>query len=639
MKPFRTLTAAALAFFVCGAAQARVDNFRLLDQHGASHELYYSRDANAVAIMIQGNGCAPAQSAWPGFRALRDAYESRGVEFLMLNSSLGDDRESVLAETKALGIDIPVLIDETQLIGESLDLEQTGEVLIIDPASWEIVYRGPLAAGAAGASATAAASGQYARDAIEAVLTGATVAVPKRAAQGCQIAFPNADGSRHETISYSETIAPILEENCVACHRPGGLGPWAMTEYNMVLGFAPMIREVLRTDRMPPWDSDPHVGHWIGDRNLSTEELQTLVHWIEAGAPRGDGPDPLTKVHAAETEWPLGEPDLIVSLPAYAVPATGVVDYQYPFVENPLDHDVWVRAVAIAPGDTTVVHHVLAGHSTAVPQEGSESNVFENYLHGYAPGAEAAEFPEATGTLIPQGGAFVFQMHYTPVGRAATDVTRLGLYFYDERPERVLRHNVVVNPEIEIPPGAARHEERAYLAFDKDAILYSLFPHAHYRGFASSFSLQYPDGTEELLLSVPKYDFNWQRAYAFTEPLPIPAGSRLIHTTVYDNSDRNPANPDADRVVPWGLQSWDEMLYGAVAFRWKDETAAAPIHDPMLARLQQMYGYTDRNMDGLLSLEELPVQQQRRLAANFDQLDRDGNGGLDIAEYQALMRR
>jgi hypothetical protein len=343
-------------------------------------------------------------------------------------------------------------------------------------------------------------------------------------------------------------------------------------------------------------------------------------------------------VRAADTDWPLGEPDLIVTLPAFEVPATGVVDYQYPFVENPLDRDVWIEAAAIAPGDRTVVHHVLAGHSATVPREGGEPSVFENYLHGYAPGTEFGEYPDDTGVLVKQGGAFVFQVHYTPVGKASTDVTRLGLYFHDEPPVRILRNNVVVNPLLEIPAGAARHEETAYLAFDKDAILYSLFPHAHYRGASSRFTLQYPDGSERLLLSVPKYDFNWQRGYRFVEPLEIPAGSRLVHATVYDNSAQNPANPDPARTVPWGLQSWDEMLYGAISFRWKDETVQAPIHDSRLARLQQMFGYSDRDMDGALSLDEMSDQMRERFEPDFARFDRDGDGGLNIAEYRAAVR-
>ena len=169
-----------------------------------------------------------------------------------------------------------------------------------------------------------------------------------------------------------------------------------MTEYTMIRGFAPMIREVVRTKRMPPWHADPHIGQWQGDRSLSIEEIQTLVHWIEAGAPRGDGPDPLESVKRASSKWPMGEPDLVLDIPGFEVPATGVVNYQFPYLKNPLDHGIWIKATTILPGDRSVVHHVLAGSTESNELPGREDNLFENYIIGYAPGAESYVMPEGT---------------------------------------------------------------------------------------------------------------------------------------------------------------------------------------------------------------------------------------------------
>ncbi|NJN51445.1 MAG: hypothetical protein HC809_06365 [Gammaproteobacteria bacterium] len=455
---------------------------------------------------------------------------------------------------------------------------------------------------------------------------------------GCLINFPQR-AEDHTAISYTNTIAPILESHCVECHRTGGIGPWAMTDYTMVKGFAPMMREVLRNQRMPPWHADPHVGAFQGDRSLSIEDKQTLVHWIEAGAPRGDGVDPLAEKTREWAQWPLGTPDLVVALPPFEVPASGVVDYQYPWVENPLDRDVWVRATTIAPGDRAVVHHALAGSVTKPPAEDDLDAVFDNYLIGYAPGAESIEYPDGTGIFVPKGGAFTFQLHYTPVGRAATDVTRMALYFYDAPPPRIMRHHVVLDPTIAIAPNDPAYQDAAYLDFDHDAVLYSVFPHAHYRGRSAQFALQYPDGRESLLLSVPRYDFNWQREYRFTQPLSVPAGSRLVYTSVYDNSARNPGNPDPDRTVPWGLQSWDEMLYGAIMFRWADERSEAPFHDARRQGLQQMYGFMDRDMNGRLELAEMPERMRRNFEPNFDRLDANADGGIDVDEYIGAMRQ
>jgi hypothetical protein len=235
--------------------------------------------------------------------------------------------------------------------------------------------------------------------------------------------------------------------------------------------------------------------------------------------------------------------------------------------------------------------------------------------------------------LIEPGGRFILQMHYTPTGRATTDLTRIGLYFHDEVPTWILRHNVAMNPQLRIEPGAAHHEETAYLPFDKDAILYSLFPHAHYRGRSSRFEILYPDGRVELLLSVPDYDFNWQRDYVLAEPLLIPAGSKVIHTTVYDNSAQNPGNPDPTRSVPWGQQSWDEMLYGAIRFRWVDETSEHIVHNARLARTQQFFGYADQNRNDLIEPPELPPAIRQALQRGLLNLDINGDGGISMDEF------
>ena len=198
----------------------------------------------------------------------------------------------------------------------------------------------------------------------------------------------------HANISYEKTIAPLLIDKCVACHRDGGIGPWQMTSYDMIKGFAPMIREVVRTQRMPPWDVDPHYSTFSNNRGLSLEQAKTLVHWIEAGAPRGNGADPLLTQKKDWPEWPLGKPDLIVELPEFKVPATGTIPYQMLKVENPLDHDVWVRAVDWLPGQRTVVHHIIASAGGA-ERRGAIS------LNNYVPGVEPLELPKEAGILLP----------------------------------------------------------------------------------------------------------------------------------------------------------------------------------------------------------------------------------------------
>ena len=553
----------------------RVDNFRLLDQKGESHELYYLSDAKAVVLMVQGNGCPIVRQALPALKEVRDRYRAQGVQFLLINANLQDDQDAIAKEAAEFEIDFPILVDDTQLIGESLGLSRTAEVFVVDPRKWKLVYRGPLDDRLAYGSQKPAATKRYLADALDAVLAEKAVAVSEADAAGCLIDLPERDRrDTHARISYSERIAPLLAERCVACHRPGGIGPWAMTSYEMVRGFAPMIREVVRTRRMPPWHADPHYGSFVGDRSLTVDETRTLVHWVEAGAPRGTGPDPLSSQSKTWSEWSLGKPDLIVEVPVFQVPATGVVNYQYPRAVNPLGRDVWIRAVEIIPGDRAVVHHVLAGIDD--PVNGSQRAIRGQIgeLGGYAPGKNAMRYPQDTGILLRKEASFRYQMHYTPNGKVTTDVTRVGYYFTEQPPKHPLRMTMLMDTGLSIPAHAKAHTESLDYVFDRDVVLYSLMPHAHLRGRAAKFTAHYPDGRVEVLLSVPKYDFSWQTTYALTAPKVLPASTRVVFDMTWDNSAQNPANPDPDRVVEWGEQTWEEMNVGWIRYRYTDEMTA-----------------------------------------------------------------
>jgi peroxiredoxin len=546
----------------------RVDNFQLLDQNGESHELYYLSDMAAVVVMVHGNGCPIVRNALPTLKEIRIKYESQGVAFLLLNANLQDNRESIHAEAAEFLVDFPIMVDETQLIAESLGVVRTAEVFVIDPKTWKLAYRGPIDDRLAYGAQKPKASEHYLVDALDAIVAGEPVKVAQAESMGCLVNLPEQDRrAKHAQISYSEQVAPILIDRCVTCHRKGGVGPWAMTRHEMVQGFAPMIREVVRTKRMPPWHPDPHYGKFVDQRGIANDDAKTLVHWIEAGAPRGDGPDPLKALNTEWGEWTLGTPDLIVEVPAFDVPATGVVDYMYPVAENPLDHDVWVRAIEIVPGDRSVVHHVLA--SVEEPDRGRRR--IPGNLGGYSPGKNAVPYPDNTGVLVRKGANFWFQMHYTPSGKAVTDVTRIGLYFYDEPPKHALDMELIYDTSLTIPANAKAYHEQLDHVFEQDIMLYSLLPHAHLRGRAAKFTAHYPGGRNEILLSVPKYDFNWQPLYALDPPKFIPAGTRVVLDMTWDNSAQNPANPDPDQTVFWGDQTWEEMNVGWFRYRLADD--------------------------------------------------------------------
>lgn len=623
------------------AVGMRVDDFQLIDETGTAHQLYYYDDAPAIVLMTQGNGCPIVRNAMPALREVRDAYADSGIKFLLLNSNIQDNRQSIAAESEEFGFDLPVLVDENQLVGESLGVTRTAEVFLIDSKTKTVVFHGPVDDRLNYQTQKGEAGNTYLADALTAHLAGEPIAVTSVEAPGCLVNFPERDRrEQHAQISYHDTIAPLLKERCAGCHTEGGIGPWAMSSYDMIKGFAPMIREVIRTDRMPPWNADPNVGHFQNDKSLRPDETKTLVHWIEAGAPRGEGPDPLAVPREVPAEWPLGEPDMIVTIPAFDVPAGGIVDYQYPVVDNPMTEGRWLRAATVNVGARQAVHHVLSGHMVEVPEEhGPSERNWGVSIGGYAVGAESNIAPPDTGSYVPAGGAFGFQMHYTPFGKAVTDETRIGLYFYNEVPSMVTHRSVVVDVSLEIPAHTGRHKERAYLSFPKDAVLTGAFPHAHYRGQSSSLTLRRPDGSEELLLSLPKYDFNWQREYEFVEPIDVPAGSKLIADYEYDNTEANPANPDPADVVHWGEQSHEEMLFTAVNYRWKEETSDNPLphYDDML-NATRGFGMLDDNVDGILERHELKGRAGQQIAESFDRMDRDGDGVLSWDEYGAMLK-
>jgi hypothetical protein len=607
----------------------KVDNFRLVDQMSKAHELTYFKNSPAIVIVAAQNGSQNIRDAAPALKALKAAYAAKGVPVFLLNSNPADNRDTIAAEMKSIGLDLPVLIDDTQLIGENLGVSRIGEAFVIEPKTWKVVYHGPIDDRFAGKTANASAKVKtaYVANAVDSLLAGQAVKVSSAKIDAPKLAFPLRDKSADfAKISYTNEIAPLLAKNCVACHSENGIGPFAMDSYEKVKGFAPMIREAIRTDRMPPYNADPHVGQFAGSMNLGVKDQQTLVHWIEAGAPRGDGADVL-KINAKPApEWELGTPDLILTLPAFKVPASGVVDYQNPTVVNPLTEGRWLRASTVKPSDRRAVHHLLS-----------------NGAGGYAVGAETTVYPDGTGTWVEPGTTFRFQMHYTPYGKETTETTRVGLYFYpkDKVPEIMYRSAVVANAGIEIPPGEARHEETAYIKFPEKATLYSIFPHAHYRAENMAISLLRPGQTkEELILALPKYDFNWQRGYDFATPIKIEPGTKLITRYQYDNSKNNPANPDPTITVRWGEQSWEEMQYTAMRFRWDDETTSNRKNEYQ-AKLEasRNMGIMDTNMDDKVAKSEVRGRMGARILAAFDQLDANKDGFLTEPELAVIAQQ
>jgi hypothetical protein len=575
------ITACAPFSVVSAEGLVRIGDFGLIDHHGRQHTISRLADHNAVVIIAQSNGCAENIDLLPKYKLLRTEWEDKGVAFLMMNSSAADDVASIRRQADAYDIDFPIMLDQSQLVAETLQMTHAGEVLVLDPSTRQLLYRGPLTDPSSPSGRLAAvrfhADLDAALDSVagEQGATALASTISHAVDNQCTLDFSSKSMHADHVPDYATEVAPVFIENCAHCHVEGGIAPFPMNQYRMVLGFAPMIREVLMTKRMPPMQVDPEYNHFENANYISSDDLQTLVHWIDAGAPRGDSEiDPLAEeVTPLETEWELGPPDYIVDIPAFDVPATGVIDYFYHTIDLPFDEDKWVRAVQFIPGDTRVLHHLLAYVvSPETPSGGrpvGEDSV-RDLLEGYAPGkAAATPFPTDTGVFIQKGNKLSLQMHYTSIGTPVTDRTRLGLYFHDEPPrQKYLTYSIShwSGGVLEIPPGETNHPMNFNYVLPQDTMLYAMRPHMHFRGKAFRFSVVYPDQTTEVLMNVPRYDFNWQPTYRLTEPKFLPAGSRVIIDGVFDNSRYNPGNPDPTVPAVGGLQSWDEMFIGYITY-------------------------------------------------------------------------
>jgi mono/diheme cytochrome c family protein len=614
------------------AGPARVDDFLLADQDLIGRQLYRMSDDKAVVLVTYALGDKQLHADAKALMALKAAYAGKGVEMLAVDSRIGDRRDPVIADAKAAGLDMRILFDYEQLVGEELGVTRAAEVIVIDPRSWTIAYRGPV---------------DDAKAAIDALVAGQKVALASREALGQAIAFPDrARANTYAQISYAKTIAPIVETKCATCHQPGGIGPMPLNSYEQVKGFSPMIREVIRTHRMPPFEPDETVGKWRDDGRLSPDQMKTLVHWIDAGAPRGAGDDPLKKINFQAPEWPLGKPDKIVEIPAVKIPASGVLDYQYPTVKNVMTEGRWLKASAFQINDRQAVHHILSGVAPSDTPAGETvaSSPFTTLLQGYVPGVGYQKMAQDSGLWVPAASGLAFQAHYTTYGKETVEKTKLGLYFYPkgEEPKFPRRTFGIFDFSIEIPAGEAEHKEVAYIEFPKDAVIYAFTPHSHKRGVAANVSIRYPDGKEELLLAMPRYDFNWQWDYVLAKPLTVPAGSKIMTRWIYDNSTRNPGNPDANKTIYWGEQSFEEMLAVYIHYHWVGETAKNPRDDyDKLMQANLMLDVMDDNMDGKLELSELkggPQSPGAMLKKFFPLIDTNHDGVIDAKELAAAAK-
>jgi len=591
---------------ITAAVGDQVADFSLKDHQGQSFTLSKHAAGKPVVLALLGVECPLAKLYAARLAELSQEFKAKGVAFVGIDANRQDSATEIAAFARQHKIDFPILKDLNQTVADRLGATRTPEVILLD-ADRRVRYRGRV-----DDQYGLVANAGYQRKepsrrdlavAIDELLAGKPVSVSLTTATGCLIGRDRKPLTDSE-VTYSKQISRILNDNCVYCHRTGQIAPFTLTSYEDAAGWAGMIDEVTQAGRMPPWHADPSVGHFKNDARLSDADKATIARWVAAGAPEGN-PKDLPEAPKFADGWLMPEPDEVIYMAdkPFHVPATGVVEYQMFVVDPGWKEDKWISAIEARPGNAAVVHHILL---FVLPP--GETNLGigrgNDFTGAYAPGMRPEPLPAGMARRAPAGSKLVFQMHYTPNGSPQQDRSYLGLKFVD--PKTVKQEVIVtsaINFALQIPPGDDDFKAKSRYVFTQDATLMSLMPHMHLRGKAFRYDVTYPDGKQETLLSVPKYDFGWQTTYRLAEPQLMPAGSRLDCVAEYDNSEENLNNPDPKATVGFGDQTFEEMMIGFFEIAdphqdlTKSTTEAAPSRvEKFLTILKATQGEPDENL-------------------------------------------
>ena len=602
-----------------------------------------------TVVCFLGIECPLSKLYGPRLNEMATEFRDAGFQFVAVNSNQQDS----LSEWKAFVSDylkFPAAKDKNNILANQLGVVRNPEVLVFD-SDGNVCYRGRIDNQYMPGVKKLSVGRQDLRLALEQLRRGEKVEVPRTRPEGCLIGRVRKTKS-DASVTYTQEVSRIFQRHCVECHRPGAIGPFSMTEYDEIVGWGDMIVETIDNQRMPPWHAAPGHGEFVNTRRLSDEEKQTVRTWVEEGYPYGDEaelPQPLQFVE----KWRLPkEPDQVIAMSdtPFEVPADGTVDYHYFVVDPGFKEDKWISASEVIPGNRSVVHHSLV----FVKPPSSQFSRGANLIGTFVPGQSLLRFDSQRAQRIPAGSKFVFQQHYTPNGSPQQDITRLGLVFVEPQDvQREMYTVAAINQDFEIGP----HEEDVMIKEELEALpsgakLLSIAPHMHFRGKSFTATVKRNDGTSEVVLSVPNYDFNWQHIYEFKQPLDLDDVASIEMEVHFDNSENNPFNPDPEKYVVWGDQSWEEMAVGffnisrpITPSRRKQfvQTPSDPVVKTESGRASKkgkqfaraLIEKNDANGDGALEKSEMPIATR----AMFYEYDLDGNGKATDEEISRAATR
>lgn len=544
-------------------AGVQVDSFTLRDYLGASHSLDDWRDKRAVVVVFLGTECPLAKLYGPRLNELASEYGPQGVAFVGIDANKQDSLLEIGHYAREFKIDFPLLKDATGSVADQFGATRTPEAFVLN-SKGNVLYHGRIDDQFGVGYQRQREVKRELANALDEIVAGRLVTTSFTEPAGCYIGRKSEKPATGE-ITYTKHIAGMVDKHCVRCHRDGQIAPFTLTSYDDVSSWSETICEVVDDGRMPPWHANPKYGHFSNDAEMPAEDKRLFHEWVKNGMPEGDPADLPEPTKYAEG-WQIPTPDMIVKMPKpYTVQAKGTVPYQYFEVDTTFDKDVWIRGAEVRPGNRAVVHHIFLFYVPAGQEKVKGEDPLMNAVATFAPGMPAELYPEGYARLVPAGSRLVFQVHYTPSGTEQTDQSEVGLVFAEpDRDYKEIKLAVVINEEFRIPPGDPNYPVHAKHEFKHDTTLHALMPHMHYRGKAYRFTARYPDGKEEILLDVPRYDFNWQNLYSLVEPKLLPKGTVVAAEAHFDNSADNLANPDPKQEVRWGEQTWEEMMLGSM---------------------------------------------------------------------------
>ena len=540
----------------------QVPDSTFTDLEGKTRQLSELARDKGLVVAFTSTTCPVSKRYGPSLARLEKEVQSKGFHMLFVNPMKSESS----ADMKAQGFTAPYVQDAKGTLTAALDARTTTEVFLLD-SSRTLLYRGALDDQYGLAYNLDAPQQRYLAEAIDEVLAGRHPHVAATEAPGCELDRPDHGATSSTSVTYHRDVARILAQNCVQCHHDGGIAPFALDSADEVQDRAKTIRRVVAEGTMPPWFAkDDKPNRWANDHSLAARDKADLLAWINStDRPMGDPATAPRPIVFPKDGWLNGEPDAVFEFAkAQPVKAEGKMPYVTVTVPTGLTEDHWVQSIEIQPGQRQVVHHVIV-FALDPKHKGERLAQHETFFAAYVPGNSGDIFPTGFAKKLPAGAVLSFQMHYTPNGKPTEDKTRIAFRWARQSPKYELKVASVSNGRISIPPGAANHIETAQRPAPEDMNLVGFMPHMHVRGKAFRYEIVQPAGNQ-LVLDIPRYDFNWQLMYRLNEPLHMPRGTVMKVTATFDNSPGNKANPDPAKTVRWGPQTEDEMMIGYIAY-------------------------------------------------------------------------